>query len=481
MLRRFLRDGLVYGASSILARGVGLLLLPIYTRALSPAEYGVVDLLQVMRTFAALIVTLEITQGLVRFLPDAASDAERTTLVSTALWFTVFGYAVFAVIGWIFADSVSVWLLGSARYAGAFRAALVYMFADGVFTLLQEQLRFELRPIPHAVSSAISVASTSSLTVALLVWTDYRAIAVFIGLTVGAIAGGVAAWYCARRRYTFRFDRGKLRQLLSFSLPLVPSSIAVVVALYVDRLALRHLRDLQHVGLYGIGFRLASVMNMFMAVVSTALVPLIYGRYTEAGTPREIARIFRAFLAVALPLVVMAGVFAPEVISLMATPDYLPAARVVPLLAASAILSRFWVFAPGLGIAKRTRAIATLNAASAAMNVMLNYLLIPRLGLAGAAVATLVASITTAGAYIVLGDRHYPIPYDWRRLGAAVAASTGLLVLVWLLWGVAPVDGVPGLIGKVALVLLSLSLVAAVLISPAELVSAGRLLWQRIP
>src|SRR5688572_11448535 len=82
MLRRFLKDSAIYGVSSLLARGIGLLLLPLYTRALSPTDYGRVDLLLVVRSVVAVTLSLEIGQALVRFLVEAKDDAGRRELVS---------------------------------------------------------------------------------------------------------------------------------------------------------------------------------------------------------------------------------------------------------------------------------------------------------------------------------------------------------------------------------------------------------------
>ena len=77
MLSRFLRDGAVYGAAGVLARGISFFLLPLYTRALAPADYGAVDMLTMLVTLANLSVALEISQGLARFYPDAATDDAR--------------------------------------------------------------------------------------------------------------------------------------------------------------------------------------------------------------------------------------------------------------------------------------------------------------------------------------------------------------------------------------------------------------------
>ena len=85
MLRQFLKDSAIYGFSSLLTKGVGFLLLPLYTRTLSPEQYGAMDLLHVVRSVVAVTVALEIAQAMARFLPEAGSSAAKRELASTAL------------------------------------------------------------------------------------------------------------------------------------------------------------------------------------------------------------------------------------------------------------------------------------------------------------------------------------------------------------------------------------------------------------
>ncbi|HWK89783.1 MAG TPA: oligosaccharide flippase family protein, partial [Longimicrobium sp.] len=187
MLRRFLKDSAIYGASNLLSRGIGLLLLPLYTRVLTPTEYGTVDLLQVLRSLVALTVALEISQGLVRFFAEAGDDGEKRVLASTALWFTLGAYALFAVVATVWARPLSAWLLDTQAATGAWRLAVAYTVAAGVFALLQDLLRFDFRARDYAFASIASVLVTTGATVALLLGTPLRVGAIFLGLIAGQV------------------------------------------------------------------------------------------------------------------------------------------------------------------------------------------------------------------------------------------------------------------------------------------------------
>ena len=206
---------------------------------------------------------------------------------------------------------------------------------------------------------------------------------------IGTIAGATLALWLSRYLYRLTFDRAALGAMLRFSIPLVPSGIGVLVTLYIDRVAIRTLMTIADVGLFGIGYRIASITGLLMVGFQVALTPLIYANYRDPRMPDELATIFRAFVGFAVLIILGLGpLFAREILVIVATPTFYPAAAVVPLLAPALLLSSMYVFAPGLAIAKRTGPIAAIHISSALLNTALNLTLIPLLGISGAALAT---------------------------------------------------------------------------------------------
>jgi O-antigen/teichoic acid export membrane protein len=192
-----------------------------------------------------------------------------------------------------------------------------------------------------------------------------------------------------------------------------------MVYLYIDRLAINALMSIGDVGLFGVGYRVASIITLLMAGFQGALLPLVYHRYQDASTPAELARIFRYFTAAALLLTAGLSMFAREALAVLSTPDYYAAWAVIPLLVPAAILSNMVIFAPGLGIAKKTGLIAAINIAGATINTLLNLALIPLLGIQGAALATFISAAIIFIVYLRYSQRLYPVPHRWPQLGLA--------------------------------------------------------------
>ncbi len=429
MLRRFVRDSAIYGLAGILVRSVSLLLVPVYTRILSPTDYGIVDLVTVFSAFVGVTVALEIAQALARFLPDSDTQEERSAYASAALWFTLAGYAAFTVVAIAFASPLAELLFDSADRRDVVLVALPLVVGSGVFYLLQSQLRFELRPTQYAISGIVFSGIGIAASVLLVAVLRIGVAGVFLGQAIGAVAGiGVAgAW--ARRSYRWAVDFGRLREMVRFSLPLVPSSVGVMVALYVDRIAIKGLLNLHEVGVFGIGYRVASVVVLLMIGFQGALTPLIYSHYRDPETPGELARIFSFFVTVAIGVCLLLAVFAGEIVRVATAPAYWDGAVVVPLLAPALLLSSLYVFTPGLAIAKRTGVIAAISLLGAGLNTGLNLTLVPLLGIRGAAASTLIGASTVFVFSMVASQRHYPVPHPWGRIAVASLAGLGIFLV----------------------------------------------------
>jgi O-antigen/teichoic acid export membrane protein len=429
VLKQFLQDSAVYGAASILVRSISLVLVPFYTRVLVPEDYGVVDLLAIATSFIAVTVALEIAQAVARFFPDTDDETRRIGYASTSLWFSVAAYTVFLIVSMFLAGSLSAWLLGTENRVAIFRVAMVATWLTGIFYLVQSQLRYSLRPRRYALASLVFSLTSLATTVLFVLVLRQGVIGVFYGQVVGGVIGLAVALRYSRDVYRLAFDGAKLREMLRFSLPLIPSSVGVMVGLYIDRVAINELMTLGDVGLFGVGYRLSSLTALLMVGFVSALTPLVYAHHREPGTPRELARIFQTFVALALTVCLGLALFARDILTLVTTHDYVPGAVVVPLLAPALLLSNMYIFAPGLGILKQTATISAINIAAAALNTILNFALIPVLGIAGAAAATFMSSATAFAANMVASQRLYPVPHDWRRLGLAVVGAVVLFLV----------------------------------------------------
>ena len=424
MIRALWRDGVVYAAGTILSRGIALLLLPLLTRVLSPSEYGALDMIVTCGVLINLIVPLETSQALARFWNERGEGEPRRRLAGTAWTFTLVGHAAFAIACVLLADPIAQALLGDMQFAPAVRAGACAIAMNGVYYLLQNQFRWALRPRAYAVAS-VGYGLANLLLVAVFAWGLDAGLPGVLWAQAAAAAGAAALSLAALRgSFAFGIVYAELGSMLRFSLPLVPAGLAIFATFYLNRLMLNSLATLQDVGLFGVASRLASLVTLVLVGVQSALTPLVYAHHHEPQTPARLARLLEGFSGVALAACLLLGLFASELITLLATPDYAAAAPLLGWLAVAALLAQMYIFAPGIAIAKKTGWQLAVTVASAAASVGLNALLIPPWGVWGAALATLAAGAVFFGAWLALSQRLYRLPLR----GAALLAAAGLFV-----------------------------------------------------
>ena len=241
--------------------------------------------------------------------------------------------------------------------------------------------------------------------------------------------------------------------MLRFSLPLVPSGVAIFASFYVNRLILSAFATLPEVGILGVGQRVAGIATLLIVGLQGALTPLVYRHHHEPGVPAQLARIFEGFVAIALLTCLVLSVFARDLIGWLAAPGFGAAASLLPWLVPATLLSQMYIFAPGIAIARKTTWQLLLTSFSAVLAVGLNLLLIPSWGATGAAVASCAAAALFLACWVAASQRVYPLPLRWRSLAMVVPTYIGSL---WL--GLA-VDGLGW--ATAAVVALKLSIVGS--------------------
>lgn len=465
MLRAFLHASVVYGIARALVLGVNLIALPIYTRHLGPAEYGVFEYLLVFIQIGFVVVALEVSQGLARFFGAADAGDGRLAYGASAFWFAAGCYSVVAVLVCVFARPASLAVLGTADRTFAIRTAALALWSTGLFYVAQNILRFQLRAGLYAAFSVLFAVVTVSVATVLLVVMKAGAEGIFLGQFAGGAAALAGSMWATRAVLVTPFDWRRCREMLVFSAPLVPSGLGVMLTLYLDRLVIARLMTFEDLGIYSVGFRIASVLSLAVSGVQLAVTPLIYQHLNDPETPQQLARLFRWFAAAALSLVAALTLLGPELLSI-AGAAYAAARPLVVLLSVALLLASLNLFAPGLWIAKRTGMVALINLAAAGAAMALNIVLIPVWGLRGAAVAGIAASSAALVAYVGLGRRYYPVPLAWPRFGA------GLCVLALASAAIGNRD--TALVLRLALLAACVPIFAVTLIGAGELAAGAR-------
>jgi O-antigen/teichoic acid export membrane protein len=435
-LRRLGRHSAVYGLGGIVSRVLAVFLLPLYTRYLDREDLGSVGLVVALSAVLVTILRLGISSAFFRFYFDSKDPAQRRLVVRTSFWFTMGSATLGLAAGLLLAAPVAD-LLGLDDPT-LVRAGFVGIWAQMNYEQLTSLFRAEERSSAFVLASLANVFITIAATVLLVVVWEQGALGVIVGNFTGTLLVYLALLGVHREQLGLQFSRPLLREMNRFGIPLVPAALALIAVNFSDRFFLVHLADLEEVGLYEIGVRIASAMVLLLTAFRMAWPAFAYSIDDDGEAKRTYAFVLTYLVVVASWLALALGLLAPWLVRLLTQPEFYEGQRVVaPLAFGGMAYAAYIVMAIGVGRAKRTQFNWLITGVAALVNVALNLLLIPPYGMMGAAVATVVAYGVMFAAMTWYAQRVFPVPYQWRRVLTAVAAAVGLLLAGRALGGLA--------------------------------------------
>ncbi len=431
MIRRFLGDFLAYGIADLLIKASAFITLPIYSRALSTADYGTWNTLITGVGLLGAILALGGDSAYARYFLAAKTDAERKTITSTWFGFLALWSGALVMLCLIFSEPTAEWALKDASLAPLVILSLLTAPVGLINAMCAQALRnrFQTRQFVFwNVTAAVLSIGLSVGGVIVLEWG-----------VAGILAGGLAAALIMFpiRLWTIRdllqphISLPHLRELLRYGVPLVPVSLAYWVFASSDRILLGQLADFSQVGLYAVASQIASFLGFLHGALGQAWIPRAVLLYET--DPASAGRIFGQMLTYFLTLfgVLSVGVsaFAEAIIRVLSTDAYLMAATAVaPLALAFVAYASTQVTSISITLKNRTEYFTLFSWLAAVLNVGLNLLFIPQFGLLAAAWSTTAAYLFLTAAYTLVSQRLWVVQYEVSRIVKVTALTLGFSI-----------------------------------------------------
>jgi O-antigen/teichoic acid export membrane protein len=429
-MKDLLRHTAIYGLGNLVARIVSVLLLPLYTRYLTPADYGLIETLVALAAVLTALVSQAMKSAFFRFYFDSAEDDRRRRVVLTAFWYVMAAATAVLALGVALAGPISTFLFGDDSHAGLVIAAFVGLWAAMNYEQMTSMFRVEKRSGAYLNATLANLVFTVTATILLVVVFEQGPLGVIVGNFTGTLIVYAALLVHRRGVLGFGFDRQLYRSMVHYGLPLVPSVLALWVTNFSDRFFLVKLADVEEVGLYSIGARLASAIVIGLTAFRLGWPAFAYSIEDDREAKRTYSFVMTYVIYMTCWAALALGVLAPWLLQLITTEPFYAAENVVaPLAFATAAFGGYAVALISVGRVRATRLNWAVTGVAAGLNVALNLLLIPDFGRMGAAFATLAAYSLMFGAMVWRAQTVFPVPYQWRRLATVVVVAVGLTVL----------------------------------------------------
>jgi O-antigen/teichoic acid export membrane protein len=429
-IKELARHSAVYGFGTLVSRFIAVLLLPVYTRYLTPADYGLIETLIALAAVMTVLLAAGVKSAFFRFYFDEPDGRGRLRVIRTSFWFTMASATAGLVAGLVLAGPISDLLFDTSDHADLVRASFVGLWVAINYEQMTSLFRVEQRSVAYLIATLINLTLTVGATLLLVVVLDEGPIGVIVGNFTGTLIVYIGLLAYRREQLGLELDRPLLREMNRFGMPLVPSALFLWILNFSDRFFLVKLSGPREVGLYSIGVRMASAIILVLAAFRTAWPAFAYSIEDDDEAKRTYSFVLTYIVLVTSWMALGLGVLAPWLVRLLTTEEFYSAERVVaPLAFAAAAFGAYIVVVIGIGRARQTRSNWLISGAAAVLNVALNLLLIPKYGMIGAAIATIGAYVTLFVGMAWRAQYLYPVPYQWRRVAIAGGVAIALTVI----------------------------------------------------
>lgn len=414
----------VYLLADALARGLSILLVPLYTRFLTPSDYGALAIATAVISMLAILLGLALHGALSRMHFEARSEDERRSLYGTLLVFLV------VVPG---AVVVSLEVLGRAGFLDVFADLpydpylryVVWTAYLAVFVEIPLAI-YTVREQPRKVVP-LTLLNAGLLAAFMLVFVVALEQAVLGALRAMLLAAGsmaILAVFLTARNASRHVSRRLLAASLAFSLPLVPHLVAQWILHVSDRIVLERFVSARDLGLYSLGASVATAGFLAVNALNRAFTPAITLHLKDRETRRQVPALGTWWVVALTWALTALAVFGGDAIRLVTPASYHGAARVVPWIAFGFLaFGLYTVVTQGTWFSMRTRMIPVFTVVAGVVNVGLNIVLIPRFGFVAAGWTTLIAFAVLAVLQGWHARRLHRIDWEYVRWLKALAAG----------------------------------------------------------
>jgi len=435
-LQQLGKDSLIYGIGGIISRGVGFFLIPVYTRVFTPAEYGTIEMLNVLSSFlgALLVMGMDVSQGYYYFEQKKYGPKAQAQIISAVLhWKLVWGTGILtaAVICWsplnaLFFNGQLTWSYFLVSFTGVFFFQIMIQGAE-VLRLLDRPRGFIGLELGQTLISA-----------ALILWFvisfDLGILGFIWGVLLGAVVSTLAGWWGIRDHLIWSRECWRWwPRLMKFSAPLVPNVILIYLLNSCDRWFVSHYKGQGALGLYAVGAKFALLIYIGANMFRLAWWPVALDAMHSEDGPELFRTMARLYLGVGTIAVVLITLMSPYILTWLTTPVYAPAYPIIGILSWYAVFFGFYLIgAAGILKSEKTFISPVLIGVAVVCDLLLNYFLVPVFGGVGAALST----STAFGIWIILAvcisERLWPVHHRFVILISQLLI--GIMACVFILY-----------------------------------------------
>lgn len=431
ILKSSVRDTAIYSIGTFSSKLAGFILVPLYTNRqyLSENDYGVLNLIEANLQIIISVFGLGLSYGFERWYWDKDKLDKRKSILFTIVFSTGCLAAVLIAGAIPLAAPLSETLFNSTLYADIFKLMVVNAALEIIAQTPTSLIRLQEKSVLFTFSNTLKLVVSITFTVLFVTQLGLGLPGIYYAQIIGILVYFTLLTPLVIRHVQVRFEWRELGDILRFRFPLLLPVIALNVFAFNDRFVISNMMGMLETGIYSLGAKLTNTIKVFLiTAIWLALMPTIYKMMNDPANKRFYSKVMTYLGFTVIIFVMFFSFYDRELVMLFASEKiYYEAYKVIPILALGIYFSMLKdVSMIGLNITKKTGPIAATTIAVALINLGLNLLLIPYLGIIGAAVSSLTSQFIFFMVILLVAQKHYPIPYELGKVWLMIVLAAAL-------------------------------------------------------
>ncbi|MFK7779729.1 MAG: oligosaccharide flippase family protein [Candidatus Gracilibacteria bacterium] len=428
MSKKVFKNSTYYMIASFLPTVVGFLMLPIYSRYLTPTDYGVVALVLSLQAFLPLIMTLQIHSSIARFYFDYKNNKYKLNIfISTILLITFILATTILILLLIYLNEIISFVFPKTiGYNNIFYIGILTSYVVVFNSVFIAMIRVQQKAKLFMKASSFLFFISLFINILEIVVYERGVYGVVEAALLSACINCIIYFLLVKEFFVFKIDFKMIIEPLMYSLPLIPHSLSGLIFMYSDRIILERYVTLSAIGLYMFSDKVAMVFKILVNEFNSAFSPFFIEKSKQSKelAKKEVQKISLIFIYFTSMLMVIVALFSAELVYFLLDDKYFDTWKMIPLLSSAYIFRSLYCFSSsGLFFEKQTGKVAIITIVSGLVNIGLNLWLIPKYGVIVAIYTTIFSFFLT---FIMAELMSYQVYYLQLNL------KNNLLILIYL-------------------------------------------------
>ena len=425
-------DTLIYGISTVVGRLIGFLLVPIYTHALTPSDYGIVAIAFSYIAFLNIFYSYGMESAYFRFAAKLEKGDSKTKFSTPFISLFITSILFSSII--LFCNSEFANLIDINKTEIISISAGIIFF-DTISIIPFASLRLEKKSKIFVSIKLVNIFSNVIFNIYTLFVLKLGLIGIFYSGLTSSIITFIFLIPQIKIDFKAKFSFSLYKELLKFGLPYIPVGISSIALQVIDRPILNSLLNTDQVGIYQSSFKLGVLMNLFTLMFEYAWRPFYLNHAKDLNIKNIISRVFSYYVFFGLTILLFFTIFISDFVTFeifgktIIAKNYWSGLIIVPIVLTGYFFTGCgFNFNAGIQIMKKTKSLIWTSLIAIIISLTCNFIFIPMFGISGAAISfTLGAFISSFGIFYV-SQKAYPVEYEWKRI------IKSILVLIILIF-----------------------------------------------